>query len=209
MPQHQITLRSPKGRLILVSPNAADDEMNAALRAHPRTRKYLPYFPEQFSTDQARALRESRAAAGNISFHVHIFNDDESGTTSFVGTCGFHNIAEEHASAEVGILISPDYHRGGIATEALYTLLEFGFEERKYHRLVFETGADNVMMKGWLEKVVGAEQEFRKRECWKTKEGFLDVVGYSLLACEWSGGMRARLISRLQIEGKHAGSNNN
>lgn len=148
--------------------------------------------------------RERGAASGNISFHVHIFNDDESSTTSFVGVCGFHNVAEEHASANVGILISPDYHRGGIATEALYTLLKFGFEERKYHRLVFETGADNVMMKGWLEKVVGAEQEYKKRECWKASDIFLDVVGYSLLAWEWSGGMKARLVSRLQIEEKHA-----
>ncbi|KZP34352.1 acyl-CoA N-acyltransferase [Athelia psychrophila] len=200
MSQHQITLRSLKGRVILVPPNAADDALNAALRADPTTRQYLPYFPQTFSAEEARALREKRAAAGYLNFNVHLVNPD--GTTTFIGTTGFHNIDDQHGSAEIGIIISPDHQRGGIATETLYTLLQFGFGERKYHRIVFETGADNAMMKGWLEKVVGAAQEFRKREHWKTSAGYGDVVGYSLLAWEWSGGMKARLESRLQI-GQH------
>lgn len=195
MPQHQITLVSPKGRLVLIPPNAADDEANAALRAHPSTRKYLPYFPENFSVEEARVLREDRAEAGALSFNVHMNNSD--GTTTFVGTCGLHNISTEHASAEVGVIISADYHRGGVATEALYTLLQFAFEDCKLHRNVFVTGADNVMMQGWLEKVVGAQQEYRMRECWKTETGYVDAVGYSLLEWEWARGMKARLEQRM------------
>lgn len=99
MSQHEITLRSPKGRLILVPANAADDELVAKLRTDPVTRRYLPYFPESLTVDEARALREKRAAAGALSFNVHILNPD--GTTTFVGITGFQNIVAEHSSAEV------------------------------------------------------------------------------------------------------------
>ncbi|KZP25238.1 acyl-CoA N-acyltransferase [Athelia psychrophila] len=200
MPQHEITLRSPQGRLILIPPNAADDELHAKLRSHPITHKAMPYGPR--TIEEARRIREKRAAQGVLSFFVHKLNPD--GSSAFVGACGLHSIDEEHASAHVGIAISPDHHRGGIATEALYMLLRFGFEDRKFHRIAFETAADNDRMKGWLEKVVGAEQESKMRECWKTSEGYVDVVGYALLDWEWSGRIKAQLESRLHIEGKKA-----
>ncbi|KAF7983279.1 hypothetical protein HWV62_22926 [Athelia sp. TMB] len=122
------------------------------------------------------------------------------GGTNFVGMCSFDAISKEHGSATAGILISPDYHRMGIATEALYTLLNSGFEDEKLNRIVFQTAASNVMMKGWLEKVLRAEQEYTKRECWKTGDGYIDVSGYSVLAREWSGGMKAQLESKLRME---------
>lgn len=200
MPQHQITLRSPTGRLTLAPPSAEYDEQHARIRSHPMTRKYQPQLPETCSTEDARAMRENRAAAGVLSFFVHMNNPD--GSTTFVGTCGLHSISEEDQSAGVGVGIAPDYHRGGVGTEALYTVLQFGFEDRQFHRIVFETGAENEGMKGWLEKVAGVQQEFRMRKRWKTQSGgYMDVVGYALFQDEWANTIKARLQSRLQKEG--------
>jgi len=145
MPQHQITLTSLTGRLKLVPPNAADDMAVSVLRSHPITRRYLRFLPEHFSVDEARIRREKIAADDRIiDFHAHLQNND--GTTTFIGMLGLLDIDVLNDSCAVGILVSPDHHRAGIATEVLYTLLNFVFEDRKLHRVKFETGADNDMM---------------------------------------------------------------
>ncbi|KAJ7737376.1 hypothetical protein B0H16DRAFT_1325983, partial [Mycena metata] len=46
----------------------------------------------------------------------------------------------------------PEYFRGGLATDALYTVLVYGSEERKLHRAEFNTGVDNLGIGGWLGK---------------------------------------------------------
>jgi len=145
MPQHQISLTSPTGHLKLIPPNGGDDEAVAVLRTHSITRRYLQFLPERFSADDARIRREKLAEDERwMSFHAHLQNGD--GTTTFVGMTGLYDIDLVHDSCTIGILISPEYHRGGIATEVLYTLLNFVFEDMKMHRAKFETGADNVMM---------------------------------------------------------------
>jgi RimJ/RimL family protein N-acetyltransferase len=145
MPEHQVTLISPTGRLKLIPPNKDDDEAVAGLRSHHITRQFLRYLPEKVSVDEARIRREKLAEDERwMSFHVHLQNCD--GTTKFVGMTSLHDINQPNDSCYIGILISPDHHRGGIATEALYTLLRFAFEDKKFHRVEFETGADNIMM---------------------------------------------------------------
>ncbi len=74
----------------------------------------------------------------------------------------------------------------GIATDVLYTLLVYVFEDRALHRATFETATINVAMRGWLDKVAGAKLEGEKREGWRTERGgYCDVACYSILGWEW------------------------
>ena len=52
-----------------------------------------------------------------------------------IGTCGFSSFDESNNAAEVGYVLSPDYWRQGIATEALFRVMRFGFEELELHRI--------------------------------------------------------------------------
>lgn len=203
MPQHQISLISLSGRLKLVLPSARDNEFVAVLRSHAVTRRYLRFEPEHYSTKDAAVRREKSAEDEcSINFHVHLQKGD--GTSVFVGLVVIHDIDKVHDYGEIGILISPNYHRGGLATEALHTLLTFAFEEKKLHRCTFVTSADNVMMQGWLEHVAGAKQEYRMKECFKDAPGkYSDAVVYAILDQEWTGAMKAKLEERLDLAKGH------
>jgi len=87
----------------------------------------------------------------------------------------------------------------GSATEILYTLLKYVFEERKFHRTTFETGVDNVNMGRWLQNVAGARLEAERKECWKEGDGkYTDVHSYAILEWEWADKIKARLEERIR-----------
>ncbi|KAJ7462078.1 acyl-CoA N-acyltransferase [Mycena latifolia] len=197
-------LPSKSGRVTLIPPPESDDACVAALRCHPETRRYLRYFPEHFSVADARARRLARESDPTlVDFHIHTLNPPADALSSFVGSTGIFRIDTEYGSTcEVGILISPAYFRGGLATDALYTVLTYVFEERKIHRAEFQTGADNLAMRGWLEKA-GATLEGTKRGVWSdpVTGGYTDVCIYSILEEEWTETVRGRLEARMNRVG--------
>jgi RimJ/RimL family protein N-acetyltransferase len=193
MPQHTAVLNSPTGRVRLVPPAPEDDEIVSFVRTHPVTLEYLRFLPTKMSAEEVRIRREKRAEDPSIvDFHTYAVNAD--GSTTFAGVTGLFNIDLTHESCEVGILVSPEMHRGGYGTEALYNVLRYAFEDRKFHRATFETADDNIPMQSWLEKVLGAKLEAERRDAWKESEGnYRSVNSYSLLEWEWTGHAKARL----------------
>ncbi|KAF8214134.1 acyl-CoA N-acyltransferase [Mycena galopus ATCC 62051] len=192
-----VALPSKSGRLTLVPPSETDDGFVSALRCRPETRRYLRYFPELFSIADSRTRRLSREPDSTlVDFHIHLLNSDAKST--FIGTTGIFNIHTEHKACEVGILISPDFFRGGLATEALHAVLVYVFEERKLHRAEFTTGVDNLAMRGWLEGA-GATLEATQRDAWSDPEtgGYTDVCVYSILEEEWRSTVEGRLEARM------------
>jgi len=190
-------LASRDGSMKLISPCSSFDEDVAILRSHKETLRYLPFLPQSMSIEDIRERRESRANQDTI-FDLYILLCEEE-EKIFVGMCGLFNIDRRNDSCSIGILISPDYFRRGLATEALYLLMKYTFENDSLHmhRVVYETGADNIQMRGWLENVVGADMEFRWREAWKAPEGWVDAIGYSVLDREWKTDVEQRLRSRI------------
>ncbi|KAF9263264.1 acyl-CoA N-acyltransferase [Marasmius fiardii PR-910] len=200
MAPHNIILKSPTARLSLQPANEANDEANAKMRCHVVTRKYLRFLPEDCSTEEARNLREERLAdPSKLEFHAYAL--DEGGNKQFVGGTMMFNIDETQKSCEVGIILSADVHRRGVATDVFYTLLSYVFEERGFHRVTFETGADNLAMRGWLERVAGARLESHRVEAWKDLEngGYSDVTGYAILEREWTERVKANLEKKLGL----------
>jgi len=193
-------LPSKSGRLSLIPPQESDDASVSALRCHPETRRYLRFFPEHFSIDDARNRRLSRASDQTlVDFHIHATSPPADAASTFVGTTGIFRIQTENGlTCEVGILINPAYFRGGFATDALHTVLVYVFEDRKLHRAEFTTAADNLAMRGWLEKA-GATLEGTKRQAWAdpTTGGYTDVCLYSILEEEWRETIRGTLEARM------------
>ncbi|KAJ7108670.1 acyl-CoA N-acyltransferase [Mycena epipterygia] len=194
-------LPSKSGRITLVPPQKVDDAAVAALRCYPETRRYIRFFPEHVSVEESLERRIIREADSSVlDFNIHALAPGS--PPQFAGTTGIFRIDNEFKSCEVGILVSPGSFREGIATDALYTVLAYAFEELKFHRAVFLTRVDNVGMRGWLDRA-GATLEGINRESWSDgKGGFTDVCLYSILEGEWSTSIKARLEERIKrIEG--------
>lgn len=193
------TLPSRSGRIVLVRPGDEDDAAVAALRSHPETRRYLPFLPEHFSVEDARAHRLARAAdETRVSFSIHLANPlSAKSHTKFVGSAGITHINTEFKSCEIGILISPESARGGLATDALYTVLAYVFEERKFHRAAFVTAVDNVGMRGWLDKAGATLEGIMRGIFLDGKGGWMDMCLYSILEGDWADTVKIRLGERI------------
>lgn len=200
------TLKSPSGRVVLVPSAQEFDKEVATLRTHPATRRYLSFFPEELSLEGAAALREGRKNEEScIDFTIIVFQppaiDGTEPEPRFAGQIGLFHLDHTQKSCAAGILVHPDFHRGGVATEALYLLLKLAFEDENFrmHRVIFETSPINVAMRGWLESFE-IQHEFTFREAWKAinKDEWEDVVGYSVLEKEWQEAVKDRLESRIK-----------
>ncbi len=91
----------------------------------PETSKYLlwePHRSEAFTRAHIAYLQKLYQAAR---FFDWALIDKESG--KMIGTCGFTEIYEKQKKAEVGYVLSPAFHRRGLAPEALSTVMEYGF----------------------------------------------------------------------------------
>ncbi|KAF5322566.1 hypothetical protein D9619_001912 [Psilocybe cf. subviscida] len=197
MPQHSTTLDSPYGRIKLVPPSPSEDLAYAECRVHPITRKYLRILPERMTEEEARQRRESRAEDPRMfDLIIHLVQDD--GSEKFAGFSGYFNVDEANSTCEAGIIVAPDLHGKGLATEVFYVLLRHIFEEKGFHTTTFATGADNIPMQKWLEDVAGARLESERKEAWKQQDGtYADVKGYGILEWEWRDRVKARLEERL------------
>ncbi|KAF7332607.1 Ribosomal-protein-alanine acetyltransferase [Mycena kentingensis (nom. inval.)] len=186
---------SKSGRISLVPPSESDDPAVAILRSAPETRRYLRFLPENLPVAAVAARRVSRSTDPSlVDFHIHT-----SPAGALVGSTGIFNIDTHYGNGcEVGILVLPEHARSGVATDALYTVLEYVFETRGMNRAEFQTGADNAPMRGWLERT-GARLEGVRKSVWKDPAtgGYSDVCLYGLIKEEWEGGVKESLEKRI------------
>ncbi|OXS57178.1 RimJ/RimL family protein N-acetyltransferase [Bacillus sp. V-88] len=85
---------------------------------------------------------------------------------------------------EIGYIVNPDYWGKGIATDVATLLIDFGFGERKLHRIFATCDPRNIGSSKVLEKV-GMTKEGRMREDLLLKDGRRDSLLYSVLEHEW------------------------
>jgi len=108
-------------------------------------------------------LKESHVLAGDLAVH-------------FIG----------REQVEVGFTLSPEFHKKGIATEALAGLLEYLFHDMKKHRVIAITDVRNTASCRLLEKT-----GFRKEAHFKENSYFKGSWGseyvYAMLHSEWRG----------------------
>jgi len=92
----------------------------------PETSRYLlwePHTSRAYTAAHIRYLQEQYRKGCFFDWAL-VLKD----TGKMIGTCGFTEIYEKKLSAEVGYVLSPRYHRQGLAPEALARVMEYGFE---------------------------------------------------------------------------------
>ncbi len=71
---------------------------------------------------------------------------------SLIGTCGFHEIEEEHLKAETGYELNPSYWGRGLMSEALNAILQYGFSKKSWNRIEALFDMRNIASRRVLEK---------------------------------------------------------
>lgn len=92
----------------------------------PETSRYLlwePHTSRAYTAAHIRYLQEQYRKGCFFDWAL-VLKD----TGKMIGTCGFTEIYEKKLSAEVGYVLSPRYHRQGLAPEALARVMKYGFE---------------------------------------------------------------------------------
>jgi len=134
-------------------------------------------------TEQAeREWLESETGLDSENAHLLVCVDGDP-----VGTVGLMAVSTQPGIAEIGYFLSPDAWGNGYATDAVRTLAEYGFQERRLHRMYAKVLAGNDGSRRVLEKA-GFEREGTLRDHWFRDGRHEDVYMYGLLAGELDHG---------------------
>lgn len=101
-----------------------------------------------------------------------------------IGTCGYYDWNKTVRRAEIGYDLDPAYWGQGIMTEALRSVLEYGFEKMRLNRIQVIIDSKNtrsvklVFMLGFKKEGVLRQRSYFNGQ-------FLDDVCFSLLKEEW------------------------
>jgi RimJ/RimL family protein N-acetyltransferase len=87
--------------------------------------------------------------------------------------------------AELGWALNPSMGGQGFATEAVREAVRLCFEDLKLHRIVAEMFAANVPSRRLAERVRMRQELHGVRDSLHRDLGWLDGIGYALLADEW------------------------
>ncbi len=119
------TLETPRLILRKILPDDVSDMYEYA--RDPATSRFLLWEPHSSRTFTEAHIRYLQKQYRDAAFFDWALIDKESG--KMIGTCGFTEIYEKKRLAEVGYVLSPAFHRRGLAPEALKKVMEYGFEQ--------------------------------------------------------------------------------
>lgn len=141
-----------------------------------------------FGTDEngferLRLMHDRGMETHRISLYYFLLVDRDSGRV--LGDCGFHTWNQTHAKAEIFYNLNNDSDKGkGYMTEALETVIDFGFSVLKLHRLQGNVASWNAPSVALLKKF-GFVFEGTLREDYIEDGISTDSDCYSLLSREW------------------------
>lgn len=106
-------------------------------------------------------------------------------TGEYIGNCGLFNGSYEDRSAEVGIVIGAKEHWGeGYGTDALRTLVFFGFRDLNLRRIALDVDADHPAAIKAYERV-GFQHEGHKRAGHWSRGKPVDFLLMSMLRADF------------------------
>jgi ribosomal-protein-alanine N-acetyltransferase len=101
-------------------------------------------------------------------------------TSVLIGNICFWHLQPQHYRAEIGYALHPAYWRKGIMKEAVWSVLDFGFNQMKLHSIEARISAGNTASAAILESTGFVKEGYLKEDvCFKGK--FYDTVIYSKL----------------------------
>lgn len=97
-----------------------------------------------------------------------------------IGTVSLHRIIKEHYRAEIGYMLHPDFWNKGIASEAVETVIDYGFQKLNLHSLEALLDPNNKASKHLLTKFKFVKEAYFK-ENYFFEGKFIDTEVCSLI----------------------------
>ena len=166
-------------RLESLDPDRHAAQLHAANRQDDAIWDYLPYGP--FATEDAyREWAEWAAAQSDPKFFaIHVLDSDQA-----CGVASFLRIKPEAGSIEVGhINLSPSLQRTAAATEAIYMMMKWSFENG-YRRFEWKCDARNLGSRRAAQRF-GFSYEGIFRQATIVKGRNRDTAWFACIDAEW------------------------
>lgn len=137
-------------RLLLRKMNESDWEMVSYLR----TDKIVNQFIKRPTADtKEKALehitRINKNIENGLSYNWCI---SKINNPKMMGTICLWNFSEDKKTAELGYDLNPEYHQKGVMTEALKSIVSFGFNQLNLDKIEAFTQQNNIPSRSLLEK---------------------------------------------------------
>ncbi len=165
-----------------------EDDLPAILAYHADP-AVARFWEETRTEDQSRAwLRETIASRHRTPRSDYIFAIIRTADRALIGQIGTGNAeCRHHGSLDFGYALARDYWGHGYMTEALRTLLRFGFEDVGAHRICAECDPRNVASARVMEKAgMQCEAHFRQIRTYAGADGdWHDSLLYAILEDDW------------------------
>jgi ribosomal-protein-alanine N-acetyltransferase len=161
-----------------------DVEAWLAVFNHPNVLRFLIDFEQSWTeNDEVNSIIQWADAifAQKTGFRWAITRKPDN---RMIGSCGFHLYSPTNRCAEIGYELHHDYWRQGIMTEALTTMIRFGFRQLNLHRIEANVTAGNEASAGLLRRL-GFTMEGTWRDKVYARGQFHDLWQFSLLKHEY------------------------
>jgi ribosomal-protein-alanine N-acetyltransferase len=165
-------------RLILREISANDSKEMFALRSSEINMQYIDRPRAKTETDALNYINVITTALKNnegITWGIALKDDNK-----LIGTIGYWRMEKENYRAEIGYMLSHEFHKKGLMQEAIEVVLDYGFNVMQLHSVEANINPLNLASTKILEKNrFVLEAHFKENYYYNGK--FLDSYVYSLL----------------------------
>jgi len=169
-----------KGKKIFLTSVEEDSlEQMRNWRNEPELRKYFREYREISQTMQQAWYKKILIDEKQVNFEIR-----ENKNNSLIGHCGLYYINWIHRHAEFGIYIGDmNYRSGGFGSDALRTLLKYGFHDLNLNKIWCEVYSNNDALEVY--KHIGFKHEGTLRESYYNEGKYWDADLLSMLRGEY------------------------
>ncbi len=157
----------------------------------PELRSYLDSYLPLSQMQEERWFERNMSLGSEQTWSIDLQPPDSVGPWVHIGSCGFHEIDWRHRSAVAGILIgSREYWGKGHGTDAMQTLVAWGFYTLNLNRVQLRVYADNERAIRSYQKV-GFVIEGRLRQANFYNGAYRDALEMGVLREDWAQALAA------------------
>jgi len=145
---------------------------------------FLPWDTHKTLDDTKAFLqmtKENFTKHDNIDFAIVLKSENK-----VIGGISIRKWNNYNRCADIGYVLSPNYWRMGIITEAIKRIIKFGFEELNANRIEAHCDENNIASYRAMEKA-GLKYEGTLRNKVFMKGKFINMKYYSILKSEFTG----------------------
>lgn len=145
--------------------------------SNPTVMKYIP--EGVFNEEEAKKFVSENNGEKAKHFPIILLSEN-----TVIGHIVFHQCFGDH-TYEIGWVLNPNYFNNGFASEAAKAVLDYGFKEKKLHRIIATCQPENTPSYRVMEKI-GMRREGYFKKCIPNGDEWWDEYYYAVLEEEWA-----------------------